>query len=92
MIGRIKQHIPGSLNIFSEESAQGLIDPSDEIIVYCVNERCLASITAYNMMYNFGFRNIRRYACGLMAWDAAGLALEGEDVDKTIEVDDNFMK
>ena len=86
------KHIPGSLNIYSEESAAGLIEPSDEIVVYCVNKLCQASITAYQILQNLGFNNLYRYAGGLEDWESAGFKLEGEDVYKTIQVDDNFMK
>ena len=85
------KHIPGSINIYSEESAAGLINPSDEIVVYCVNKVCQASINAYQMLYNNGFRNLRRYAGGLEEWEASGLKLEGENVDLTVPSDDNFM-
>ena len=86
------KHIPGSLNIYSVESAAGKIDPSDEIIVYCVNEICNASITAYRILESQGFNKIVRFAGGLEAWEAAGYKLEGNDINKTIEVDDNFLK
>lgn len=85
-------HIPGSLNIYSQESAEGLINPNDEIIVYCVNNRCQASINAYKAMYNLGFKNLRRYAGGLEEWNAAGYKLEGTSIDKLIDTDDDFMK
>jgi rhodanese-related sulfurtransferase len=49
------KHIPGSLNIHSEESAAALINPSDEIVVYCVNKQCIASITAYHILESKGF-------------------------------------
>ena len=86
------KHIPGSLNVFSRESAAGLIDPSDEIVVYCVNEMCQASATAYHIMHNMGFKNVRRYAGGLEAWEAAGFELEGEHTKTKILPDDSFMK
>ena len=86
------KHIPGSINIYSEESAVGLILPSDEIVVYCVNEMCQASITAYQILQNLGFNNLHRYAGGLEDWESAGLKLDGEDVDQKIQVDDNFMR
>ena len=85
------KHIPGSINIYSEESAAGLIDPSDEIVVYCVNKVCQASINAYKILYNHGFKNLRRYAGGLEEWEAVGLQLVGEKVNQSIQPDDNFM-
>ncbi len=85
------KHIPGSINIHSEESAAGLIEQSDEIVVYCVNEMCQASINAYRILEHHGFQNVRRYAGGIETWEAAGYRLEGVDTGKTIEADDIFM-
>ena len=88
--GFLAKHIPSSLNIYSEESAKGKIDPADELVLYCVNERCLASITAYRQLSEHGFTNLRRFAGGLEEWDEMGFPLEGNHVEKSIEADDNF--
>ena len=85
------KHIPGSINIDSEESAAGLIDPSDYIVVYCVNEMCPASISAYKIMEHKDFPNVYRYAGGLEAWETAGYPLIGSDISKALEPDDVFM-
>ena len=85
------KHIPSSLNIHSEESAAGLIDHSDEIVVYCVNRQCIASITAYHILEKMGFTNLWRYAGGLEEWESSGLVLEGDAVDQIIEIDDTFL-
>ncbi len=84
------KHIPGSLNVYSEESAKGKIDPSDELVIYCVNEICLASITAYRQLSAYGFTNMRRFAGGLEEWEKMGFPLEGDKVDQVIEADDDF--
>jgi rhodanese-related sulfurtransferase len=84
------KHIPGSINIESMGNAEGLIDKSDEIIVYCTNENCSASVFAYRELKKQGFTNIRRFAGGLLAWDEAGYPLEGTYVEKTIEPDKDF--
>ena len=86
------KHIPGSINIFSVESALGRINPSDEIVVYCVNEMCMASITAYKILESQGFTNVKRFAGGLEAWEAAGFEFAGTDIDKTIEADNNLFR
>ena len=85
------KHIPGSINVYSEDSAVGKINLSDEIVVYCVNKRCIASITAYHILEKMGCKKLWRYAGGLEEWESAGLALEGDAIEKKIEVDDNFM-
>lgn len=85
------KHIPGSINIHSEESAAGLLDPSDIIVLYCVNEMCQASVNAYRILEHKGFKNVYRYAGALEAWEAAGYPLDGSDTGKTIDTDDSFM-
>jgi len=85
------KHIPGSINIFSVESAIGKIDPLDEIVVYCISETCAASIKAYNILQSQGFTNVTRFAGGLEAWEAAGYEFEGSDTGKTIEADNNMF-
>jgi len=54
----LAKHIPGSLNVYSEISAKGVIEPSDELVLYCVNEICLASITADRQLSDYGFTNV----------------------------------
>lgn len=71
------KHIPGSLNIADPHDALRLLDPDDEIVVYCSDERCPASIAAWHFLTRHGFRKVRRYAGGLADWEAAGLPLEG---------------
>ena len=71
------KHIPGSLHITSIERAVELREPDDEIVVYCSNPACGASITAYWMLTDAGFANVRRFAGGVADWEAAGYRLEG---------------
>ncbi|MFQ5794941.1 MAG: rhodanese-like domain-containing protein [Candidatus Bipolaricaulia bacterium] len=75
------KHIPGSLNIFTPELAKAHLDPDDEIVVYCSNEACIASIAAYKLLVDNGYKNVRRYAGGLADWEEAGYLLEGEMVE-----------
>ena len=72
------KHIPGSLNLSTEEEALKILDPNDEIVVYCSNEACHVSVSAYNLLVDQGFKNVRRYAGGLVDWEDAGYPLEGE--------------
>ncbi len=78
-----KKHIPGSINIYSLSSAEGKIEREDDIVVYCTNVRCTASIAAYSILENMGFNNVRRYAGGLMEWEQAGLPVEGQHIHHT---------
>jgi rhodanese-related sulfurtransferase len=71
-------HIPGSLNINNMEQAKELLDPEDDIVVYCSDTNCLASQAAYHYLTKNGFTNVRRFSGGLAEWQAAGFPLEGE--------------
>ena len=74
----IMSHIPGSMNINSIEQGRELLDPEDEIVVYCSDEKCVASQFAYRYLARNGYKNVRRYSGGLSDWEAAGYPLEGE--------------
>ena len=77
-------HIPGSLNLpcspnlFASADALKDLDRDDEIVVYCSNEACFASISVYHLLEKRGFRNVSRYAGGLQDWKQADYPLEGE--------------
>ena len=73
-------HIPGSLNISAPELAQETLDLDDDIVVYCSNVTCYASIIAFNQLTAKGYKNVRRYAGGIFDWEEAGYPVEGEMV------------
>lgn len=75
------KHIPGSVCLHRKEDALGLFEPQDEIVVYCSNVSCNASIMAYHFLVDRGFVNVRRYAGGLQDWEEAGFPLEGDHVE-----------
>jgi rhodanese-related sulfurtransferase len=77
-------HIPGSANLpcspdlyRSEDTLKGL-EPDDDIVVYCSNKTCWASIAVYHFLVSRGYRNVRRYEGGLEDWEHAGYPLDGE--------------
>ena len=72
------KHIPRSLHFDTIEEGLRALDREDDIVVYCSNPACVASIAAYKMLTENGYRNVRRYAGGLEDWEAAGYPLEGE--------------
>lgn len=72
------KHIPGSLHFDTIEDGLEALDPDDEIIVYCSNPACVASVAAYRILDSNGYTDVRRYAGGLEDWEAAGYPLEGE--------------
>jgi rhodanese-related sulfurtransferase len=74
------KHIPGSLHFDDPDDLYSSLHKDDEIIVYCSNVDCLSSVALYRALVERGYRNVRRYAGGLLDWEAAGLTLEGNSV------------
>ena len=75
------KHIPRSINVTTPDAVQKLLDPKDEIVVYCSWDGCAASKYAYMLLEKAGYQNIRRYAGGIADWEDAGYPFEGEMVD-----------
>jgi rhodanese-related sulfurtransferase len=74
------KHIPGSLHFDAPDDLYAAVRPDDEVVVYCSNVDCLASVALYRDLVRRGYRRVRRYAGGLMEWEQAGLPLEGSAV------------
>jgi rhodanese-related sulfurtransferase len=74
------KHIPGSLHFDDPDELYAALQKDDEIIVYCSNVDCLSSVALYRALVERGYRNVRRYAGGLLDWEEAGLTLEGSSV------------
>ena len=74
------KHIPGSIHFDNPDDLYSALNKDDEIIVYCSNVDCLSSVALYRALIERGFRNVRRYAGGLLEWEEAGLILEGNSV------------
>ena len=72
-----KMHIPGSLHFDTLEETVQTLAPDDEIVVYCSNVECPASVQAYYYLEHKGFRNLYRFAGGLLEWEEAGYELAG---------------
>ena len=72
------KRIPGSIHFNTPDEMLAALQKDDEIIVYCSNPECLASLAAYHRLVEHGYANVRRYAGGLVDWEDAGLPLEGE--------------
>jgi rhodanese-related sulfurtransferase len=72
---RVK-HIPGSLHFKNASEMLSALHKDDEIVVYCTNPPCLASVAAYHRLVQEGYSNVRRYAGGIEDWENAGLPLE----------------
>jgi rhodanese-related sulfurtransferase len=69
------KHIPTSLHFETAEDMLGALDPSDEIILYCADLHCAASIYTYRLLERHGYRRIRRYPGGVADWEQAGYPL-----------------
>ena len=76
-----EKHIPTSLHADCVEDALAVLDPLDEIVVYCADVRCAASIYAYHSLEREGFTRVRRYAGGIADWEDAGYGLDSGPVD-----------
>ena len=71
------KHIPGSVYFNSPDEMLAALRKDDDIVVYCSNPGCLASLAAYHRLVDHGYTHVRRYAGGLVDWEDAGLPLEG---------------
>lgn len=69
-------HLPGSLNIYTKEGILHLLNPEEEIVVYCTNVGCNRSIILYQLLEALGYRNIFRFAGGIEEWVRAGYPVE----------------
>lgn len=74
------KRIPGSEHITTAAQAVGLIDPDEDVVVYCSHAGCHASLKLYRDLVDAGFADVKRFEGGLLAWDDAGFPFEGEDV------------
>ncbi|HEX9295984.1 MAG TPA: rhodanese-like domain-containing protein [Polyangiaceae bacterium] len=74
----LAKRIPGSIHFNTPDEMLAALKKDDEIVVYCSNPECLASLAVYHRLVDHGYANVRRYAGGLVDWEDAGLPLEGE--------------
>jgi rhodanese-related sulfurtransferase len=78
------KHIPTSLHFETIKETLGALNPAEEIVVYCADVHCSASIYAYYLLERAGYARVRRYAGGIADWEAAGYRFEhGTPVAKT---------
>lgn len=76
------KRIPGSLHFDTPEGLYAALKPDDDVVVYCSQVDCLSSVAMYRDLVRRGYRNVRRYAGGLLDWEDAGLPLEGSFVEE----------
>jgi rhodanese-related sulfurtransferase len=74
-------HLPGAINIpptvVVERAPRRIPDRESEIVVYCQNPNCEASVEVGQRLMELGYRNVRHYPGGKDEWKGAGLPLEG---------------
>ena len=75
------KHIPGSLHTSTPDALLDMVAKDEDIVVYCSNPSCIASVAVYQFLKGHGYEHVRRYAGGLEDWEAAGLPLEGTMVN-----------
>jgi rhodanese-related sulfurtransferase len=76
------KRIPGSIHFESLKHALDRLDPHEEVIVYCSNSGCTASVLVYQQLVEHCFQNVRHYAGGIADWEDAGYPLEGDQLNQ----------
>jgi thiosulfate/3-mercaptopyruvate sulfurtransferase len=74
------KRIPGSIHF--QRQVLETLDPKEEIIVYCSNPGCTASVLVYQQFVEHGFQNVWHYPGGIADWEDAGYPFEGEWVSQ----------
>ncbi|MFW6214807.1 MAG: rhodanese-like domain-containing protein [Alkalispirochaetaceae bacterium] len=72
-------HLPGAINIHFNKigrEAKERFAPEDEIVVYCHDEACRASVIAAEKLEKMGFANVYDFEGGKAAWKEAGYPVE----------------
>lgn len=72
------KRIPGSLHFPTAAQMFAELGKDEEIVVYCSNVDCHASIAVYKALLEHGYTKVRHYRGGLFDWETAGLPLEGD--------------
>ena len=70
------KHIPTSVHFDTAEDMLAALDPGEEVVVYCADVHCTASIYAYELLERAGYRRVSRCAGGIADWEAAGYPIE----------------
>lgn len=73
-------HIPGAINVpvgenFDENIRQAVPDKDTPVVVYCLDEQCLASEKAGKIMQRLGYARVYDYAAGKEDWREANRRL-----------------
>jgi len=78
----LKAHLPGAINIVSDEVVTAgphqIPDRETTIVVYCANRTCRRSDLAVERLVELGYRNVPDYHEGKADWIEAGFPVETE--------------
>jgi len=72
------KHIPTSINFKTDQEAFASLGQDDDIVVYCSNVDCNASLALLKKLRDHGYRKLAHYRGGLIDWEEAGLPIEGD--------------
>ncbi|MEO7906508.1 MAG: rhodanese-like domain-containing protein [Saprospiraceae bacterium] len=72
------KHIHGSMNFYRREDIEKNCNKDEKVIVYCTDYACNKSIILYQLLEALGYKNVIRFAGGMIEWENEGYKLEGE--------------
>jgi rhodanese-related sulfurtransferase len=72
------KHIPGSIHFKNVAELFAAIAKDDDIVVYCSNVDCHASIALIQKLRDQGYQKVAHYSGGLIDWEEGGLPVEGD--------------
>ena len=72
------KHIPGSVNFKNIAELLEAVAKDDDVVVYCSNADCHASLALIQKLREHGYEKVAHYAGGLIDWEEGGLPVEGD--------------
>jgi rhodanese-related sulfurtransferase len=72
------KHIPGSIHFKNVGELFAAVAKDDDIVVYCSNVDCHASLALIQKLRDHGYGNVAHYTGGLIDWEEGGLPVEGD--------------
>ena len=72
------KHIPGSIHFKSDVEMFAALGRDEDIVVYCSNVDCHASVALIQRLREHGYERVAHYPGGIIEWEEAGLPIEGD--------------
>ena len=72
------KHLPGSIHFKTPEEMFAALAKDEEIVVYCSNQDCHASLATIQKLRDHGYTHVGHFPGGLIDWEGAGLPIEGD--------------